>query len=206
MRLLITDLDNTLYDWVTYFAHAFDAMVEELSQVLDVERERLLAEFKTVHQRHHNIEQPFALFEIDSVQEQLGHLSREELFEALDGPLSAFREARDEKLRLYPGVEDTLRTLRGDGVLIVGHTEALAVQAASRLRRLGILEAFHHLYAIDHGDMPPHPRKDHHSRTAGGGRREHLITYLPDEDRKPNPDLLHDICRKEDVEHSTGQK
>lgn len=49
--LLIADLDNTLYDWVTFFARAFSAMVDELETLLTIDRERLLDEFKVVHQR-----------------------------------------------------------------------------------------------------------------------------------------------------------
>jgi len=41
MRLLITDLDNTLYDWITYFANSFRAMVKDLATTLDVEEDLL---------------------------------------------------------------------------------------------------------------------------------------------------------------------
>ena len=34
VRLLITDLDNTIYDWVTYFAQSFYDMVDEAAKLL----------------------------------------------------------------------------------------------------------------------------------------------------------------------------
>ena len=46
IRALITDLDNTLYDWVTFFALSFDAMVTELTRVLDVDRQSLLSRLR----------------------------------------------------------------------------------------------------------------------------------------------------------------
>jgi FMN phosphatase YigB (HAD superfamily) len=33
-KLLITDLDNTLYDWVTFFTASFRSMVTELTSML----------------------------------------------------------------------------------------------------------------------------------------------------------------------------
>jgi FMN phosphatase YigB (HAD superfamily) len=52
VRLVITDVDNTLYDWVTYFASAFSAMLEELAKTLSLPRGKLLAEYKAVHRYH----------------------------------------------------------------------------------------------------------------------------------------------------------
>ena len=42
IKLLVTDLDNTLYDWVGFFAKAFRAMVEVAVPILGVDREALL--------------------------------------------------------------------------------------------------------------------------------------------------------------------
>jgi hypothetical protein len=35
-RLVITDVDNTLYDWVTFFSLSFRAMAEELGKLLNI--------------------------------------------------------------------------------------------------------------------------------------------------------------------------
>lgn len=198
MKLLITDLDNTLYDWVTYFATSFGAMVRELTRVLPVGEAQLLSEFKAVHRRYGNSEQPFAVFELESVCEKFGGASRAELLRALDGPLSAFRAARERHLRLYPGVRETLRALRERGVLVVGHTEAIAVNAFYRLNKLGVIEFFHHIYALE-GRLEPHPdpARGEFYRVPPG-----LISVVPRHERKPNPELLRDICRKEGVEPS----
>lgn len=78
-KLLITDLDNTLYDWVTFFSAAFRSMVGELNKLLDVPEETILSEFKTIHQRYGNSEQPFAVLELPSLQRRFADLSRDEL-------------------------------------------------------------------------------------------------------------------------------
>jgi phosphoglycolate phosphatase len=171
-------------------------MVRTLAEEIDVDQERLLDEFQEVHQRYGNSEHPFAIFEIASVQERMGDLSREEKFEALEKPLSAFREAREKHLHLYPSVRQTLEALVEEDILVVGHTEALAVQAASRLRRLDVIGFFQHLYAIDHEELGPHPDPMRNRN----GRYEDIITYVPPEERKPNPELLRDICERENVD------
>jgi FMN phosphatase YigB (HAD superfamily) len=57
-KLLITDLDNTLYDWVTFFTASFRSMVTELTSMLETFEDNLLEEFKSIHQRYGNSEQP----------------------------------------------------------------------------------------------------------------------------------------------------
>ena len=71
MKMLITDLDNTLYDWVTFFSKAFKAMVKELSAIVDTAEDQLLDEFKALHQHYNNTEQPFTILELPSVKKNL---------------------------------------------------------------------------------------------------------------------------------------
>jgi phosphoglycolate phosphatase len=195
VKLLITDLDNTLYDWVTYFAHSFQAMVKELTVTLDVAEETLLDEFKVVHQHYGNSEHPFAMFELPSVRRRFPDSSREELLYELKSPLAAFRASREKHLRLYEGVHDTLKTFAEEGTVIVAHTEAVAIHAYYRLMRLDILKYFKHIYALE-GFLEPHPNP---SRGAELLPPPGLIEIVPRNERKPNPELLQDICRREGI-------
>jgi len=192
MRLLITDLDNTLYDWVTYFSKSFRAMVSRLSELIAVPQERLLDEFRVVHQSHGNSEHPFAVFEIASVRERFRGLSSAELKIELDDALHEFNRTRRKYLKLYPGVLETLTSLRKMGVTIVGHTEANAVNAAFRMRFLGIEHFFKHLYALEDAGSP-HPVS---GRTFAS---TDMVRTVSRSERKPNPLLLADICAQEFV-------
>lgn len=190
MPLLVTDLDNTLYDWVTPFARAVRSMVRELAPLLAVSEERVYAELKLVHRRHHNSEHPFASFEIPSVKRRFPGASPAELLDELAVPLAAFDAARTTWLRLFDGVEETLAALRSQGVVIVGHTEAIGPIARSRLRMLGIERYFASIYCIE-AELGPHPSPDY----APAGT---VTLYpVPRADRKPNPQLLRDICASE---------
>jgi FMN phosphatase YigB (HAD superfamily) len=193
VRLLITDLDNTLYDWVTYFASAFRAMTDELVPLLDVDPETLLSEFKALHQYYGNSEQPFAVLELPSVQRRFGALSPPEMLLALDPALHAFNRTRKQLLHLYETVADTLHELRRRSVVVVGHTEAIAINAYYRLSRLDIVDCFQRLYALD-GHVIPHPDP---RREAALSPPEGLVQIVPKSERKPNPLLLQDICSRE---------
>ena len=194
MRLLITDLDNTLYDWVGYYALAFQMLVKTTAETLSLDEEVVLDEFKGVHQRLGDSEYPLAVLELPSVKDRLGDRPPPEVLRELEGPLGAFAQARAEQLRLYPGVADALRRLRLDGVPVVGHTEAIAETAYGRLRDLGVAEHFRHLYALDHGGGP---RLDH---AAWERPPDGFVSVVPREERKPNPALLLDICAREGVD------
>jgi phosphoglycolate phosphatase len=192
VRLLVTDLDNTLYDWVGSFAPSFRAMARELAVLLDVDEARLYREFKSVHCRHHNSEHPFAAFELPSVRRSFPRATPAELLAHLRGPLAAFDRMRIDTLRLYDGVADTLATLGARGVRVVGHTEAIGVTARQRLRLLGIEAHFSRVYCLA-AALGPHPSTE---RVATAGVTLHEV---PRAERKPNPDLLRDICIREGV-------
>ena len=193
--LLIADLDNTLYDWVTFFARSFDAMVTELASLLLVDRERLLDEFKVVHQSYGSSEQPFAVFDLPSVRRAFPGADDSELAQRLDSALHAFNSVRNKELALYPGVLETLETLDHAGVAVVGHTEATGANAYFRLKKLGIDKYFRHLYVAS-GRPIRHPDP---GRAAVLAPPDGYVSQLPVEERKPNPAVVLDICRRDGV-------
>lgn len=193
--LLVTDLDNTLYDWVTSFAKSFRAMLDELTTIVDETEAEIIDQFKCIHQRYGNSEQPFAVFELPAVRKKFPSASRRDLLELLDIPLHAFNSARKEHLRLYDGVEETLRELSRCGVVVVGHSEAIAVNAYYRLDRLGIKKYFQRLYTLEgRFDGHPDPERQRELQMPSGFLKE-----LPKSERKPNPIVLEDICKCEGV-------
>lgn len=194
-KLLITDLDNTLYDWVTFFAASFRDMVTGLTVLLQVPEHVILDEFKAVHQRYGNSEQPFAVLELPSLQRRFPNLSRDEVLKQIDPALHRFNSTRKRMLALYQGVAETLAELQHAGVRIVGHTEAILANSYWRLRALSIESYFSRLYTLEGRDVI-HISAD--SRWVDPP--EHFVTVVPREERKPNPRLLLDICQHEGVE------
>jgi phosphoglycolate phosphatase len=185
-------LDNTLYDWLSPFVPAFYAMVEAASKILSVDKEILLDELKIVHQHYHNSEQPFAILETPSVKRKFPHATRLERKQHLDEAFLAFNKIRKQHLSLYPGVRETLHTIREQGTIVVGHTEAVVENSLYRLKLLDLISEINRLYA-PMGRAAGHPdtRRPRIYEPYTG-----FVYLLPSEHRKPDPEVLKDICKQ----------
>jgi FMN phosphatase YigB (HAD superfamily) len=192
--LLVVDLDNTLYDWVTFFTSAFYEMVAVAGPMLGVSEEQLLDELHVVHQRYRNSEQPFALLETESAVRTSDGADRAAKARALGPAFAAFNRARDATLRVYPDVKETLTRLKQSS-RIVGHTEASAANAVYRLQKLGLDELVEPLYAAAELG-PPHPFQERADHYAGALAR---VRMLGPSQRKPDARVLLDICANQAV-------
>src|SRR5688572_21676646 len=67
IALFVTDIDNTIFDWVSYYVHAFEAMLKFVEQAIGVPYERLAAESQKIFSKHGSIEYPFVIQELPSV-------------------------------------------------------------------------------------------------------------------------------------------
>ncbi|RXB37451.1 HAD family hydrolase [Escherichia coli] len=196
MKLLITDLDNTLYDWVSFYSQSFSAMAEELSKEINVPLDILLSEYKVIHQRFGNSEKPFATLELPSVISYFGTNDKILLQNKLTRVFSAFSSKRNHTLKLYPTVRDTLNILRERGVKIVGHTESLEYNSLYRLYKLDVIDFFDHLYTIeDNHNLHPNPKNAKVISV-----KDDFIIRLSSAESKPNPKLLEHICLTENVD------
>lgn len=196
-QLLICDLDNTLYDWVDYFVAAFYAMADAIVQTIHCDREELLNDFRAVHRRHHDSEHPFALLETETVRRAFPNASNQEISRALDPALHAFNSVRKKQLALYPFVKETLESLANSNVSIVAHTESKLYATIDRLTRLDIAHYFTHIYCRERTDSL-HPLKntswDRMDRFPMG-----KVVELSHHQRKPNADVILEICERERV-------
>jgi FMN phosphatase YigB (HAD superfamily) len=193
-RLLVCDLDNTLYDWVGYFVPSFYAMVDAVVAITGCDRERLLDDFRTVHQRQGDSEQPFSLLETDTIKEHFQGASAEAMLKTLDPAFHAFNSARKKNLRLHVGVMETLEALGGAGVTLVAHTESKLYGVVDRLNRLDLFRFFSKIYCRERS-LSPHPapqQLDWLDRFPMG-----KIFELANHQTKPDSAVLLEICARE---------
>lgn len=156
IKLIIFDLDNTIYNWVDYYASSFKAMLEELVKITGLSESVLKASFKRVHQYHRTSEYAFAIQELDVLAEKDYGLSFIEKLEKYNSAIYAFRKKRKETLKLYPGVVETLETLSAEHRIIVAHTDAMMFYAIYRLQtQLNIACFFNGLFAQKNHGLPP---------------------------------------------------
>ena len=57
--VLITDLDNTLFDWVDLWVNCFSAMLESIVEINGIPKEQLVPEIAAVHQNMDRRNIPF---------------------------------------------------------------------------------------------------------------------------------------------------
>lgn len=199
VRLLVCDFDNTLYDWVSYFVPSFYKMVDSAAAIMGLERDVLLDDLRSVHQKFRDSEHPFALLETASVQRLYPGANPKRVADLLDEAFYTFNKSRKETLRLYPGVPETLEALRTNGVTLVGHTEAKYLAVRDRLGRLGLGSLFSRVYCRERSESSrpaewPHPpaESDFHAD----------IVELSHHQAKPSPDVLTEICEREGADTS----
>jgi len=192
--VLLTDLDNTLFDWVGLWHKCFSAMLEELVRASGVSRQVLIDEFRAVHRRHRTSEYSFALEELPSL---LARHAQQEIVEEYSSAIDAFCRARRAHLRLYPGVRDVLVALRTRGCLIVGCTESRAFQASHRVRRLGLDGILDYLFSPEDHDIPAHLTREGVRRYPPSSYefRHTVHQHTPPDLSKPNPDFLRALLR-----------
>jgi phosphoglycolate phosphatase-like HAD superfamily hydrolase len=116
-RVLITDLDNALFDWVDLWHTCFTAMMNKIVEISGISLDDLKPEIRMVHQRHGTSEYSFLLEELPSLARKYSGIN---LVDAFQPAIEAYRVTRRNKLLLYPTVAETLLKINGSGSAVVG--------------------------------------------------------------------------------------
>jgi FMN phosphatase YigB (HAD superfamily) len=148
---LITDLDNTLFDWVELWLNCFSSMLDSIVEISGVERGKLLPEIAAVHQRHGTSEYSFLIEEVPLLKAALKGRPATEVFAPA---ITIYRQKRREHLRLYPTVAETLLKIKGRGARIVGYTESMAFYSNYRVRRLGLDGVLDYVFCPEDHKIP----------------------------------------------------
>jgi len=193
VSLLVTDLDNTLFDWLEIWYESFSAMLNKVAEISGIPVSDLEKEFYEVHQRRGTSEYAFALQELRSS----AGLSRHQVKAKYEAAIGAYRAARDRTLHLYPRVAETLAAIRATGATIVGYTESMRFYTSYRMRALGLDKLLDYLYSPEDAELPiglaiedleRYPQDKYRPRHTE-------LRHTPRGEKKPNPQLLLDIVR-----------
>lgn len=198
--VLITDVDNTLFDWVDFWGQSFTAMMRAVSKIENIEPSNLYNEIKQVHRNHGTSEYAFMLEELPYIK----NLDPVRQYRIIQEANDDFASVRDGSLKLYAGVQETLETLRAKGIYIVAYTESYSRYTGHRLKLLGLDGKIDVLYAPeDHHASVGQFAHLTHSPLPAAVLRETTVRNTPKGEFKPNPTILKKICEdiNEDPSH-----
>lgn len=167
-------------------------MSRKALEISDLDPETFYAECSQLHQQHGTSEYAFVLTELPSLKDLYGG----NVLNVMQPAIDAFREARRKHLKLYPGVNTALDTLKNAGVIIAAFTESKAFYTNYRFRKLGLDEKINFLYSpMDH----TLPRDAISSRKYSPETYELKTTehrFTPEGEYKPNPHILIGIIEE----------
>ena len=167
-------------------------MVDEAVRITRCDREKLLDDFKEVHQKHHDSEHPFSLLETATIADLYSDKSNVELKELLDPAFYAFNAIRKKTLVLFPGVKETLDALKSNGIMMVAHTESNLFAVIDRMKRLSLTEYFQKIYCRERS-LGNHP-DDKVSKNWVSDFPMEKVKELTRHQRKPDETVLLEIC------------
>ena len=207
IRLVVTDMDNTLYSWIDYIVPAVEAMVDAVQLATGFPRIKVVQSLKAVYSKYESNEYPFALQESSIFAEFPEFGSFDKL--VIEPARMAFSEARRKYLRPYKGVAETLSALKARGIVVVALTDAPRNPAEQRVKRMGLDQWLSALYTMPGFHFPAAPdgsalvAPDILQKQEKGEYRAACPAFeLPREWEKPNPAGLQQILTTYEVKPS----
>jgi FMN phosphatase YigB (HAD superfamily) len=184
-HLLITDVDNTLFDFGLYVETGLQALLPEISTKLGISKEEAGTELKEGFRYFNSVETPFAFERMASVASLDEHLRFKISKELAD----VFWQAASSEMAPYPGVLNTMDHLWRNGTAIVAVTDAPIFEVWRKLRHMGLFRYMAGIVGVEprrrvnpllsHEDVPNYERP----------RRSNTRFYrfLSGPERKPSP-------------------
>lgn len=190
--LLVTDLDNTVWDWFDVWYRSFNALLDSLTEMTGIPRDVLEQEIRAVHQRRHTSEYSYLVNEVPSLISAAGKRLPSDVF---DAAIHRQNSERLHAMRLYEGVIETILFLRDRGVMIAAYTESVAYWTEWRIRKTGLDGLIDVLYSAEDHDFPAGVSVDDIRMSADSeyGLRLTKHIRLPLGVLKPNREILRSI-------------
>lgn len=192
INVVITDLDDTIWDWLKMWYSSFEPYLSRISTELEIDIEDLKKDFKKIHQTYHSTEASFIYDELETLSDN----QKQRFILASNKQKSILHEyysLKKNNLLLYDGVYDTLKDLKSKGTLIIGFTESNAFFTKYRLKHLGLDGLIDYIYAPIDKDVPESVNIYYEEGFWEPKKTE--FRYLSPGTKKPAPEILEIIIR-----------
>ncbi|RXG86546.1 HAD family hydrolase [Bradyrhizobium zhanjiangense] len=178
---LIVDLDNTLFDWLSWWHAPFSITYDEISTILGGERAE--AEIRRIHRRQGTSDYEYLLEELLGAEApQISDIRRR-----VEQRTSSIKR----RVTPYRGVTQALAAVKSIGARIVVCTESMEQHAVNRLCELGLLNFIDELFCREGHSVPAYRDSNANYREflPAQVRMHHLRPGLS----KPDPRILYDL-------------
>jgi phosphoglycolate phosphatase-like HAD superfamily hydrolase len=201
VSVVITDMDNTLYDWFEMWYASFSTLLNGLAHKSGIDQSVLEKEIRKIHQRHGTSEYAFLIQELPMLWQGGNSLSTLEYYKDV---IRASRSARKRHFRLFPGVKTTLAKLKRKGCLIVAFTESMSYYTNPRIKLLGLDGLIDYVYTPPDHELAVDylTSKDAESWSGNYDLEKTIVRNISVGARKPDPDVLLDILHNIGVEQA----
>lgn len=155
-KLLVLDIDNTVFDWVEYYVHCMDAMLSAVEKITAVPVLQLAAECKEIFTKEDSIEYPFVVQQLPSVIKFYNGDYSKILDEVVPSARDAFLSTAQKHLVPYEGVLGAMKKMREKhpDLKIAALTDAPRYVAMWKLNKLGLLHFFDSIYGLGDPRIP----------------------------------------------------
>ncbi|SER16820.1 HAD family hydrolase [Neolewinella agarilytica] len=192
VNVVVTDLDNTLWDWLRMWHASFEPYLNRISSEFSIPLPELKKDFRNLHKRYGTSESSYVYKELTSLTEE--QKSKVDVRNAKGmSILHEYYHLKKNNLELYSGVYETLLKLKKHGVLVIAFTESNAFFTKQRLEHLKLDGLIDFVYSpIDNGKPTSVDRfypEDHWEP------KHTQFRYLSKGTLKPAPEILEIILK-----------
>lgn len=193
VKLLITDLDDTIWDWLSMWHNSFTPYLDRIENECNIDRKKLINDFKSLHQKYHTSEVSYAYRELNTLKSgDFNTIERDS--ENNIGIIHEYYRNKKINLKIYDNVLETLQLIKSKGTRIIGFTESNIFYTKWRIKTLNLDGIFDIIYSPEDHELPTTV-----SRVYEPGHWEldkTQIKKLPHRFKKPNPEILLKILEE----------
>ena len=193
IKLLITDLDDTIWDWVSMWYNSFLPYFTDIKEISGIEEDALIESFKKLHQKYHSSEASFVYNDLDGLKKEEKKNIEQKKSKNGRSIIHNYYYNKKHNLNLYPNVLSTLLKIKSKGTLIVGFTESNSFFTQYRIKTLDIDGLFDSIYTPADIGIPKKVKR--YYEEGYWDLKDTKIRILPKRTKKPNPEILLKIAK-----------
>lgn len=188
-KVLILDLDNTLYDWNDAYSSSFMALVNYHQKIFSLSESEVINNFKRYFKKKGTLELLPTFEYIQSYKNS--NFKESDLQIIANESCQFFLNAWKQNIQLYSEVYETLKVLKIKGVKIIAFSDVSMFWATYRLNCLKILSDFDKIYApIDNIILPDYVKTN-----------PMKYRVIDEQQRKPNSAVIAEIIKYYNTNH-----